>query len=166
MKLARSILKEAGQEAVDAIMVEITKGRVGRDELAHLLVAIGDPKAVPLIKRMLDHGEFSHLGTSDFKRFVDSYPELQQKTETNKCALCGKERPVTEMRMFLPNHLFCTDTCWTKRGRIIGSKLPGAQTCPFYSEGMCMVDDGNNVCSLGSGSYTTCYVYNIKSKIP
>jgi len=161
-KSASSVLKEAGLEAVDAIIEETAKEGVGCYELACLLAYMDAKKAVPLLKKLWDRGRFNpYSGKESIRNFVNRYPELHGEAETFKCALCGKVRPVAEMRGGGDKY-FCLDTCWSKRGRIIGSTYSGALGCPFYSEGMCMVGEGNNTCSLGFGTYaTTCYVYQM-----
>lgn len=160
---AENALREAGSEAVDAILEEYTRGW-GNEKLAGLLVDIGDSKAVPLLKKKLDCGSFtlSHLKNlrERIEEFVNQYPELHGPPEELACALCEKTRPINEMRG-VGNRYFCIDPCWEKRGLILGSKLPGAQQCPFYSEGMCTFKDGW-VCMLKFGSYrTACYVYKM-----
>lgn len=161
---AREALREAGPEAVDTILEEYASGW-GNEDLARLLVDIGDPKAVPLLKKKLDRGSFniSHLKKlkERIEEFVDRYPELHGPSEELACALCGKTRPVNEMRG-AGDKFFCPDTCWGKRGLVLGSKLPSAKQCPYYSEGMCTAKAGDWLCSLKFGSYeTTCYVYKM-----
>jgi hypothetical protein len=156
--LANRILREAGAEAVDAILAELDTDGVGGIDLATLLVDIGDPKAVPLLKRKLDRGDFSAYGSQyRIRDFVGEHPELHGAVETVECALCGKSRPVADMRGGGDTY-FCTDTCWPKRGRVLAH---GTGTdCPFYAEGMCTAGEGDSLCSLGSGSYaSSCYVY-------
>jgi len=95
------------------------------------------------------------------KERAQELKEENKAAEMAVCSLCGKSRPIVELRKVNPNFLFCLDTCWNRRGKIVGSKHAGALSCPFYSEGMCTVDSGNT-CSLSFGSYnTTCYVYRI-----
>jgi hypothetical protein len=159
---AKSILKEAGSEAVDAILDEIAVEGVGIGDLAEILVKIADPKAVLLLKKMFDRGKFYSGSTKqDVETFVNKYPELHEPTEMAVCSLCGKSRPINELRNVSPNYFFCRDTCWNRRGKIVGSKHAGALGCPYYAEGMCTVD-GGNTCSLSFGNYgTDCYVYRI-----
>jgi HEAT repeat protein len=162
-KHAKDVLRKAGLEAVDAILEETAKDGVGKDDLAELLVNINDTKAVPVLKKMLDRGCFDAYGVKfDVEKFVMRHPELQGEVETLKCALCGKQRLITEMRGSGDKY-FCLNKCWDKRGRIIGSTFYGAKKCPYYSEGTCMGGSGEiGTCSLGFGSYdTTCYVYKI-----
>ena len=162
-KLAKRILEDAGAEAVDSIMGELSTEGVGRADLADILVSIGDPKAVPMLKKMLDRGCFDAFSTKYFvESFVSKHPELQVAVEEVACSLCHKVRPVKELRRVLPSYLFCKDTCWDKRRRLIGSTWRVALNCPFYSEGMCKVGEGANTCSLGLGTYDTkCYVYRL-----
>jgi hypothetical protein len=63
--IADEILREAGSEAVDAIIEELATDGVGSDDLADLLIDIGDLKAVPLLKRKLDHGDFDAYSSKD-----------------------------------------------------------------------------------------------------
>ena len=159
--IANDILRKAGSDAVDAILKELATDGVGSSDLADLLVNIGDSKAVPLLKKKLDRGDFKAYGSQyRVQEFINKYPELHGTTETVKCALCGKSRPVTEMRGLADGTYFCTDTCWEKRGKVLQHGI--GTDCPFYSEGMCTAGDGNNLCSLQSGSYlTSCYVYSM-----
>jgi hypothetical protein len=156
--IANRILREAGAEAVDAIMEELETDGVGSMDLAALLADIGDPKAVPLLKKKLDRGDFP-AGTSEFfiRKFVKQHPKLHGTVEKVKCALCGKSRAVTRMRGSGDTY-FCKDTCWKNRGRVLPHGI--GTDCPFYSEGMCTAGDGDSLCSLGVGSYqSSCYVY-------
>lgn len=160
---AMDALEEAGSEAVDSILdvAGAGMGALAGEDLAELLVKIGDPKAVPFLKKMLDRDEFYSSTKGRVEGFVSRYPELYGAAEITFCSLCGKSRPVNELRHVNPDYYFCRDTCWNRRGKIVGSKNAGALGCPFYSEGMCTVD-GGNTCSLSFGSYnTTCYVYRI-----
>jgi tetratricopeptide (TPR) repeat protein len=167
---AKGALKRAGSKAVDVILEETAKEGVGCSDLAELLANIGDARAIPLLKRMLDRGCFSSSSQVYFvEEFVKKYPDLHGKVETSECAVCGKNRPVAEMRRASerfgsPFKYFCSDTCWSKRGRIVGSKFPGAKNCPYYSEGICRAG-GDHTCSLSFGSYdTTCFVYKSSVK--
>lgn len=159
---AKSILKEAESEAIDAILDELAVDGVGSEDLAELLTKIADPKAVPLLKKMLDRGKIPSGWTkTDVETFVKKYPELHEPTEMTVCSLCGKSRPIVELRNVNPDYFFCRDTCWNRRGKIVGSKHVSALRCPYYAEGMCTVD-GGNTCSLSFGNYgTDCYVYRI-----
>jgi len=100
------------------------------------------------------------------EEFIDRYPESHGPREELTCALCGKKCPVNEMRG-AGDKFFCPDTCWGKRGLVLGSKLPSAKQCPFYSEGMCTAKAGDWLCSLKFGSYeSTCYVYKMAGSRP
>ena len=160
---AAKILREAGTEAVNAIIEELDTGGVGRTDLAELLVDVGDPKAVPILKQKLDRGAFAGWSTeSDIRRFVERYPNLVGEVEKVKCALCGKLRPVAETDGYYEEgeeKRFCTDTCWSKRGRVLKSGT--GVDCPFYSEGICMAGGRDSgLCSLQEGSYlSSCHVY-------
>jgi hypothetical protein len=157
-------LKEAGSEALNAILdgLAVSQDILSNADLAEILVKIADPKAVPLLKKKLDSGEIHDSNAKkDAEAFVNKYPELHEPAEMAVCSLCGKSRPILELRKVNPNFFFCIDTCWNRRGKIVGSKHAGTLGCPFYSEGMC-TGDGGNTCSLSFGSYsTTCYVYRI-----
>jgi len=85
--------------------------------------------------------------------------------EPPECAICGKKRPYKEMSGFGEEEKkiwFCSDTCWEKRGRIVGSK--DGKGCPYYRKDMmCKSPSGILLpCSftfkVGS-NYTFCYVY-------
>lgn len=71
---AKSILKEAGSEAIDAILDKLAVDGVGSEDLAELLTKIADPKAVPLLKKMLDRGKIPSGWTkTDVETFVKKY---------------------------------------------------------------------------------------------
>lgn len=165
---AKAALKRAGSKAADAILEETAKDGVGCINLAELLADMNETKAVPLLKKLLDRGRFNAYGSKyEIEEFANKYPELQEAAENSECALCGKTRPTAEMHgaskaFGEPLKYFCTDTCWSKRGSIVGSTFNGAKNCPFYAEGMCKVG-GDNTCSLNFGSYdTTCFVYKYR----
>lgn len=165
--IANRILREAGTETVDAIIEELAKDGVGTEELSELLVQIGDPEAVPILKKKLDRGEFrfSPSTESDVRVFVEKYQDLIGEVEMVKCALCGKTRPVTETnytKLEGQVNRFCVDTCWGKRGCIIGSK--DGVGCPYYTEDkMCMAGRGEpSRCTFTfkvGPSFTSCYVF-------
>jgi ankyrin repeat protein len=161
--IANQILMDAGAEAVDAIMQELDTEGVGSYDLAKLLVRIGDPKAVPILKKKLDRGLFSCYNPSNIERFIKEHQDLIGEVEMVTCALCGKTRPVTETQLFYDEgrqvKRFCKDTCWQKRGRVLKSGI--GTDCPFYSEGMCTAGGGDSLCSLKAGSYFSCHVYAI-----
>jgi hypothetical protein len=167
-ELAKRILLQAGSEAVTAILQELETGGVGRDDLAQMLVTIGDPRAVPLLEREMDRGEFTaRAGLEESVRhFVEQYPHLHEPEEIVQCAICAERRPVTETRFCYGDdrtvYRFCRDACWGRRGEILGSKL--GEGCPFYSRGMCTAGDGDHLCSLRTGSYaTSCAVYEMQA---
>jgi len=163
--LANKILRDAGAEAVDAIMQELDTEGGGSYYLAELLVRIGDPKAIPILKKKLDRGLFSSWGGHvNIERFVNEHQDLTGEVEKVRCALCGKTRPVTETKLIYDERRqvkrFCKDSCWQKRGRILKSGM--GIDCPYYSEGICTAGNGDSLCSLKTGSYlTSCNVYSI-----
>lgn len=161
--IANQILIDAGTEAVDAIIQELNTEGVGSYDLANLLVRIGDPKSVPILKKKLDRGIFSSYNPSNIEHFIKEHQNLIGDVEMVTCALCGKTRPVTETQLFYNEgrqvKRFCKDTCWQKRGRVLKSGIGTA--CPFYSEGMCTAGNGDSLCSLKAGSYFSCHVYGI-----
>lgn len=155
---ALKVLREAGAEAVDAMLSEMESGEDKEYDVAEILVEIGNPKAVPLLKKLNDRGEWSaYGGVTGLKEFLDKYPQYQGDVEKVRCAICGKVRPVTETKQ-CEDKWFCEELCWSKRGRVI--KAGTGTDCPFYSEGMCTAGDGDFLCSLQSGSYeSSCHVY-------
>jgi len=170
---AGEALQKAGSEAVDVIMKELAKQQRGGD-VAELLVEIGDPKAVPLLKRMLDRGDFAGQVTiiGEIKEFIQKHPDRIGPVETAKCLICGKVRPVNEMRGCDEEKGqvvgFCARTCWRKRGRIWGSE-DGAG-CPYYSKDrMCVPPVGEpSPCTFKfeiGPSFNTCHVYRTYPRI-
>jgi hypothetical protein len=112
-------------------------------------------------KKVVTFGEYKASWPEDyFKSSVD-----KEVFDPTKCALCGKKRSEKEMRSVGEKdrlRSFCLDTCWSKRGQVIGSKLESAKQCPYYSEGMCTAS-GDQICSLQFGTYgSTCFVYKMK----
>ena len=112
-KRAEGILREAGSESVDAILAELT-GRPledsfdGRHSLVDILLDIGDAKAAPLLKRMLDRGDFEDVGGTTFeavREFVDQYPGTYGSAETAKCVVCGETRPISRARRTGAGHV-------------------------------------------------------------
>ena len=167
-RLAREILLKAGAEAVDAILEELATDGVGSDDLAELLVEIGDPKAVPLLKKKLDRGDFAGCVTTidKIKEFIKKYPDRIGPVEMAKCLLCGKTRPVTQMRGCEEKKEqivgFCARTCWRRRGLILGSK--DGVGCPYYTKDrMCLPPVGTpSPCTFRfkiGPSFTACHVY-------
>jgi hypothetical protein len=117
-----------------------------------------------------EEGQLSGKVVVTFGKYKASFPEDYFKSsvekevfDPTKCALCGKKRSEKELRSVKnPPRSFCLDTCWSKRGQIIGSKLESAKQCPYYSEGMCTAG-GDNICSLQFGTYNSaCFVYKMK----
>lgn len=165
--LASKILLEAGTEAIDAILEELNQRGWGGD-VAELLVEIGDPKAVPLLKKLLDREALAGEVTveEDIKEFIQKHPDHIGQVEMAKCLLCGKIRPVTEMRGCEEEDGqtvgFCARACWKKRGRILGSE-DGAN-CPYYNKDrMCVPPIGEaSPCTFTfkvGPSFTSCHVY-------
>lgn len=174
--LANDILREAGSEAVNAILEELATDGVGNNDLAKLLVDIGDPKAVQLLKKMLDRDSFigDELARRDIKDFVEKHTEIirEMEVEMAKCTICGKERPVTEMRILKGGTEgdtgFCVGTCWEKRGRIFGSE--DGVGCPYYTKDrMCAPPQGDpSPCSFTfkiGPTYKDCHVYRTFPRI-
>lgn len=165
--MACQTLRKAGAEAVDAILEELAR-RGWNGDLAKLLVEIGDPKAVPLLKKMLDRGAGAgEVTTIDrIEEFIKEHPELHGPAERVKCLLCGKTRPVNQMRGCYEEKGqtvgLCTRTCWRKRGRVLGSK--DGVGCPYYNEDrMCVPPGGEpSPCTFKfkiGPIFTACYVY-------
>jgi len=72
INLAMKILSEAGTDAVDAILQEVNAKGYCPYQLADVLVKIGDPRAVPLLKKDLLLGKFRAYITSEraIEKFV------------------------------------------------------------------------------------------------
>jgi len=165
--IANRILVENGAEALDYIIEELRTDGVGSIELAEVLVKIGDPKAVPILKKKLDRGDFNPYLTQapSIREFVEKYPELTGDVEMVKCFLCGKIRPVTETLGYHDKEevkRFCRDVCWRRRGRFYGSEA--GVGCPYYKmDRMCGAGSGEpSPCSFTFAvgpSYSSCYVY-------
>ena len=164
--IANRMLREAGAGAVDALLEELAADDVGKADLANVLVEIGDPRAVPLLKKFFDRGDFKAYGLTQsmVSEFVGAHPDLAGETETVTCALCGAVRAVTETRYYLEDggrKYFCADTCWDRRGSVLRS-AGTATGCRFFSEGMCSAGEGGNLCSFNGDSFATgCYVYGM-----
>ena len=158
-RYALSALREVGTEAIDAMLSELDTGEHKNNRVADVLMEIGDPKAVPVLKKLLDRGEWdSTAGQNDRTReFVNKYPQYQGEVEKVACAICRKIRPVTETEQ-CDDKRFCVGYCWSKRGRVIEHGI--GMDCPFYSEGICTAGDSDLPCCLYSGSYKdSCEVY-------
>jgi hypothetical protein len=95
--LANSILREAGAEAVEAILEELATDGVGSVDLANVLVEVGDPKAVPLLKQKLARGDFAAYGSQySIRDFVARFDAgLRSKIEASAQE---KEEKLTEAR--------------------------------------------------------------------
>jgi hypothetical protein len=163
---ANSILRRSGGEAVPGILEELASGGVGTSDLAEVLVRIGDPRAVPVLKRLLDRGRFDGEGsTGAIRHFVERHPEFYGEAEMVTCAVCGKARPASETRGYRERaqeeKRFCRTTCWSKRGRVLKAGI--GTDCPFFKGGICMPEEQDTgLCSLEVGSYvTSCHVYSM-----
>jgi hypothetical protein len=157
---AYKILIEVGSEAVDDILKELELNGVGKNDLAELLYFIGDTRAVPLLKKMLDRGAFCGYDTTEsrVRGFVERYPELWGEIEKVTCPICGTVRPASEMKP-CEDKYFC-EGCWSKRGRVLKSGY--GTGCPNYHEGVCIIRGSDTgLCSLGPGKYyaTECFAY-------
>ena len=159
-KHLRDILRDAGTVAVDSIVDELDSETVGSVELATLLVEIGDPKAVPILMKKLDRGDFfayEEEEEEDIWAFVEQHPGTHPPVEMVQCALCGKASPVTELRGAV-GKFFCVDRCWRRRGTVL--KHGRGEGCRFFSAGMCTAGNGDVLCSLSGGHFETdCAVY-------
>jgi hypothetical protein len=158
-RYAQNILRKAGAEAVDAMLTEMEKGEDKDYDVARILVAIGDPRAVPLLKRLDDRDTWgAYGGHSDITAFVNKYPQHHGEVEKLPCPICGTVRPVTETQQ-CGDKRFCEGSCWSKRGRVLEHGI--GTDCPFYAEGVCMAGGRDTgLCSLQVGSYaTSCHVY-------
>lgn len=101
VRLAQRILKEAGAAAVDPILNEITARGRCESNLADVLLDIGDPRAVPVLKAAQQREEFSYVpGTeSRVERFVASFDAgFQKERETAKAT----EEAAAQARLTAP----------------------------------------------------------------
>jgi hypothetical protein len=158
-RYARDILLNAGAEAVDAMLAEMEKGEDKDYDVAKILVRIGDPRAVPLLKQLDDRGQWdAYGGHSEISEFVNKYPQYHREVEKVTCPICGKVRLVTETKPCADKR-FCEGHCWSKRGRVIRHGI--GSSCPYYAEGVCMAGGRDTgLCSLQQGTYrTSCHVY-------
>jgi hypothetical protein len=115
-------------------------------------------------------------GTIERKFYVESEEQktrgssdgkLPISTSGVKCSLCGKAGPQDKMKYTSkgpsgPEQYemvwFCEDNCWSKRGKIVGSRV--GMGCPYWKEGSCKCSNPPYPCSLEKGDYrTSCYVY-------
>lgn len=113
---ARKVLVEAGEEAVDAIVLQFVKGARGEEKLGKLLLEIGSPKAIPSLKAQLAHFDFDHsflaearkLIYGDLKELVISLldsPMPKEKQQRHIEALLSEARIATSRR--LPEYCAC-----------------------------------------------------------
>jgi len=163
-RYARNILLKAGAEAVDAMVEEMEKGKSKSYYVADILVTIGNPRAVPLLKRLNDRDQWgAEGGISGITKFLNKYPQYHGEVEKLPCPICGKVRPVTDTKL-CDDKRFCEGSCWSKRGRVIKHGI--GSDCPHYAEGVCMAGGRDTgLCSLEQGTYSTsCYVYAIHPK--
>ena len=168
---AKYALMEAGAPAVDAVLERLkrslTDNRVPHTHLADILVRIGDPKAVPLMKKILDRGDFDAHAPAEYEKFVNMHPHLHGPEETVRCAGCGKIRPITLTRNYgdttSGRRRFCKASCWDNRGSVLAPGI--GKDCPWYTEGICMAGGKDTgLCSLQVGSYRSCNVYLMHPK--
>ena len=161
-RYSRDILLKTGAEAVDAMLAEMEKGDHKDEAVADILVKIGDPRAVPLLKRLDDRDQW-HRGRSNITEFVNKYPQYHGEVEKLPCPICGKVLPVTDTKQ-CGDKRFCEGFCWSKRGRVI--KHGSGSNCPYYEEGVCMAGGRDTgLCSLQEGTYrTSCHVYAMYPK--
>ncbi len=153
---ARKSLERAGVDAVPAILEELEKddSNFPDHELAGILVDIGDPSAVPLLKRLGDRGAWDPYYPRKITEFVESYPQFHGGVEQVTCAVCGRVRPVAETAR-VDDKRFCRDSCWSKRGRVIEHGI--GTGCPQYVDGLCVVaGEDTGPCSLQEGTYQNC----------
>ena len=101
--VAARVLKASGAKAVPGILAAFEK-RPREDEIAAVLASINDPRGVPAIKRFLDRGGASASTLKyTLKEFLARHAEIAAQVDTAKttCCLCGKLRPITEMREYV-----------------------------------------------------------------
>lgn len=164
MDHARKVLRSAGAAAVEDMLAEFSDSNNVR--LAEELFYIGDERAAPALKKMLDRGAFDAYGLrAGVEQFISKYAQAAGEVEQIACALCQKTTPITEARSYFDRgeeKWFCKSTCWSKRGKVVKSGF--GYPCPFYNEGMCLAGEGDNLCSLEIGYYATdCHVYKMFS---
>ncbi len=103
---AANALCEAGAEAVPAIVREVELARraweAGVDDLVRVLLKIGDPKAVPILKFLLDDGSLdAHPMLKDETfQFVNRWPELHPPAKMVTCLYCEKTFPLSETKAY------------------------------------------------------------------
>jgi hypothetical protein len=98
--VAERILKQAGGDAVDAMLREISSQPYCNIYLADVLVDIGDPRAVPVLKKQLLAGGFKAYGSeSTIARFVTKFdPSVEEERRLAK----EKEDAVADARLTAP----------------------------------------------------------------
>jgi HEAT repeat protein len=128
-----------------------------RADLADMLIRLNDTSAIPLLKKCLDRGDFSHISWGHIAQFIEDHPEIKTFEEIQTCAVCHTKRPVTEMKG-AGDQWFCFDQCWKKRGTVLPTGI--GTDCPLFNEGLCSAGNGDSLCSLTQGHYSTdCHVY-------
>jgi hypothetical protein len=161
-KAACKVLKQEGVEVVDSILGAMEKGTFKKDEdLVQILIGIDDPKAVPLLKRLLDSGAWSSDGFNDqVKWFINKYKDYQGETEKVTCSICGMTKLITETKQ-CEDKRFCDGICWSKRGHVLKHGI--GSDCPFFVEGVCLINGKDTgLCSLQIGHYKiSCHVYSM-----
>jgi hypothetical protein len=98
--VAERILKQAGGEAVDEILREISSHSYCNIYLADVLVDIGDPRAIPVLKKELLAGGFKAYGSeSTIARFVTKFdPSVEEERRLAK----EKEDAAADARLTAP----------------------------------------------------------------
>lgn len=150
-------LKQAGSEAVDGIMQALAKEDWGKQPLAVLLAEIGDPRAVPLLKKLIDRASYRGFYKPVVYEFVEKSAHLHAE-EKQKCALCGKEEASSHMRFYgrgADARGFCSSTCWPERAKVLVHELGD---CRFYQHGACAL---GGECSMLADTYASCQVYQL-----
>src|SRR5215208_3804468 len=98
-KVAKQYLISAGSNALDGIIKALSKDTWGKQPLSKILVEIGDPRVVPLLKKMIDRASYRGFYDPEVHEFVEKYSYMLNE-ENLKCALCGKDNTASEMRFF------------------------------------------------------------------
>jgi hypothetical protein len=156
---ALATLRDAGSEGVEAMLLWLEHGEDKDYFVARLLVELGDTRAVRLLQKLSDRGQWDAIGGHEaITDFVNRYPELHGAVERTTCPICGTARPVSETKPS-GDQRFCEGSCWSKRGRVIEHGI--GRDCPHYDEGVCMAGGTDTgLCSLQAGTHRTfCHVY-------
>ena len=164
-RFASEALLQAGNEAVDAMLAELEKGESKDWRVAEILIKIGNPKAVPLLQRLLDRGQWSATGGADSEvaAFIRSFAGLPSvEPESVCCSVCNRRVSVREAKNCSGRdhveHWFCAaGQCWGKRGPIV--RLGNATTCPYFENYACKSKHGLEICRLEDHPYTVCPAY-------